>query len=186
MANTDKTAIFIAEGFEEIEALTVVDILRRAGIEISMVSITDSLQVCGSHKIQVTVDKTFDEVNFDDIDMIILPGGMPGTTNLDAYKPLKDKIQEFYDNGRLISAICAAPGVFGRMGLLEGRDACAYPGCEDQLLGANVVKTETAVSNHVLTSRGMGTAIPFALKIVERFQGTEAADKMAASIVYRQ
>ncbi|MCR5101474.1 MAG: DJ-1/PfpI family protein [Butyrivibrio sp.] len=180
-----KTAIFMADGFEEIEGLTVVDLLRRAGIEISMVSISDSLMVKGSHGIKVQVDKLFKEVNFDELDMIILPGGQPGTTNLDNYEPLKEKIAEFDKAGKYISAICAAPGVFGRMGILKGKKACSYPACEDQLTGADVQKTETTVDGHILTSRGMGTAIAYGLAIVERFQGKEAADKLGENIVYK-
>ena len=118
-----KTAIFIAEGFEEIEALTVVDLLRRAKIDIRMISVSDSLSVTGSHGITVQCDAFFDSVDFAELEMIILPGGLPGTTNLEAFGPLMEQIREFDRTGKYISAICAAPGILGRMGILKGRRA---------------------------------------------------------------
>ena len=181
-----RTAIFIAEGFEEIEALTAVDLLRRAEIEIQMVSINGNRTVTGSHGITVQCDTLFENVELDSLDMIILPGGAPGTKNLDAFAPLKDRIREFDQQGRYISAICAAPGILGRMGLLKGRKACSYPTTEDQLDGAQVQHTETVISDHILTSRGMGTATAFGLAIVGRLQGEEKAEKLGRAIVYKQ
>ena len=178
-------AVFFANGYEEIEALTVVDLTRRAGIETWMVSITDEKTVTGSHGITVSMDKTLSEVNFEEVDMIVLPGGMPGTLNLEACEPLMEKVKEFDANGKYISAICAAPTVFGHLGLLKGKKACCYPSMEDGLVGAEVTFEPTAVADHILTSRGMGTAIDFGLQIIARFQGQEAADEMAAKIVYR-
>lgn len=181
-----KTAIFLAEGFEEIEALTVVDLLRRAGIEITTASITGSRQVCGSHGIKVEADALFEDINFDDTDMIILPGGMPGTDNLDACEPLKARIREFADAGKKLSAICAAPRVLGKMGVLSGKRATCYPGNEELLKGADPQTTEVVKDGNFITSRGMGTAIPFGLAIIEEFQGKEAADDMAKKIIFRQ
>ncbi len=181
-----KTAIFLADGFEEIEALTVVDLLRRAGIEITTVSITDETKVRGSHSIMVDSDTTLKEFDFEGLDMLILPGGMPGTANLDACAPLKEKIKEFNDKGKLLSAICAAPTVYGQMGLLNGLKACCYPGREPDLTGAFISYDEVTKDKNFITSRGMGTAIPFGLAIIEQFQGKEAADDMAKKIVYRQ
>ncbi|WP_026660981.1 DJ-1 family glyoxalase III [Butyrivibrio sp. AC2005] len=178
-------AIFLADGFEEIEGLTVVDICRRAGLTIDMVSVMGTLQVTGSHGIEVKADKLLDEVKFDEMDMLVLPGGMPGTTNLEKTEKLVEQIRAFDAAGKYISAICAAPGVFGRAGLLQGRKACVYPGLEGELKGADVQMTETTVDGHILTSRGMGTAIPFALAIVERFCGKETADKLGKGIVFR-
>lgn len=181
MANT---AIFLANGFEEIEALTVVDILRRAQIGITTVSITGSKSVEGSHGIKVEADETFDNYDFGNTDMIILPGGMPGTKNLDACAPLKAKIEEFNNSGKMLAAICAAPTVYGKMGLLNGKRACCYPGCEGDLLGASVSTDPVTKDGNIITSRGMGTAIPFALAILEHFKGKEAADQMAKGIVF--
>ena len=178
------TAVFLAEGFEEIEALTVVDLLRRARIGCGTVSITEDHKVTGSHKIPVIADQVFAEVDFDNLDMIILPGGMPGTNHLKECEPLKEKIRMFDETHRHLAAICAAPTVFGEMGLLEGRNACCFPGLEDGLVGATALKEEVVVDGHFITSRGMGTAIPFGLEIIRCFQGREAAKGMAERIVY--
>ena len=179
-----KTAIFLAEGFEEIEALTVVDLLRRAGIEITTASITGNKQVSGSHGIKVEADALLDDINFNDTDMIILPGGMPGTNNLDAWEPLKAQIKAFADAGKKLAAICAAPTVYGKMGLLKGKKACCYPGCDGDLIGADVTTEAVTKDGNFITSSGMGTAIPFALAILEHFNGKEAAEQMAQAIVY--
>ena len=178
-------AVFFANGYEEIEALTVVDLTRRAGIETWMVSVSEERKVTGSHGIEVTMDKTLAEVDFAQVDMIVLPGGMPGTINLEACEPLMKKVREFDKDGKYISAICAAPTVFGHLGLLNGKKACCYPGMEEGLEGADVTYESTAVSEHILTSRGMGTAIDFGLEIIARFHGREEADEMAKKIVYK-
>ena len=180
-----KTLIFLADGFEEIEALTVVDLLRRAGIDIAMVSIMGKKSVTGSHRITVEADELLDEADFDSADMLILPGGMPGTSNLFACDALKERIKEFFDNKKLLAAICAAPTVYGKMGLLEGVKACCYPGCETNLKGADVRTTEVTRDGNFITSRGMGTAIPFGLAIIEEFQGKDSADAMAEKIVFK-
>ena len=184
--NNMAIAVFFANGYEEIEALTVVDLTRRAGIETWMVSITDEKKVTGSHGIEVSMDKTFTEVDFSQVEMIVLPGGMPGTLNLEACSPLMEKVKEFDKNGKYISAICAAPTVFGHLGLLNGKKACCYPSMEDGLVGAEVIYDSTAVADHILTSRGMGTAIDFGLQIIACFQGEEAAKEMAEKIVYHK
>ena len=178
-------AVFFANGYEEIEALTVVDLTRRAGIETWMVSVTEEKKVTGSHGIEVTMDKVLKEVDFEEVEMIVLPGGMPGTLNLEACKPLMEKVKEFDEKGKYISAICAAPTIFGHLGLLNGKKACCYPGMEQDLEKAEVVYDSTAVANHILTSRGMGTAIDFGLRIISVFHGNEAAEEMAKKIVYK-
>ncbi len=180
-----KTAIFLADGFEEIEALTVVDLLRRAGIEITTASIMGRKDVTGSHSIKVEADALLEDIDFGSLDMIILPGGQPGTRNLDACDPLKTRIKEFADSGKMLAAICAAPTVFGGMGLLNGKKACCYPSCEVGLTGADVQTSEVTKDGSFITSRGMGTAIPFGLAIIEHFQGKDAADDMAQKIVFR-
>ena len=177
-------AIFLANGFEEIEALTVVDLCRRAGLSIDMVSVMDDIHVTGSHGIEVRADKMLADVKFDEMDMLVLPGGMPGTTNLENTKLLMEQIHAFNNAGKYISAICAAPGIFGRAGILEGRKACVFPGLEKELKGADVQMTQTTVDGHILTSRGMGTAMAFGLAIVERFCGKETADELGKKVVY--
>lgn len=181
----NKTAIFLAPEFEEIEALAVVDLLRRADIEIDMVSISVKYEVTGSHGITVYADRVWSEVNFEDIDMIILPGG-PGTKRLEACEPLLKQIKEFYKNGKYISAICAAPSILGHLGMLKGRNACSFPTYESQLEGAIVTQSQVEVSDHIITSRGMGCAIPFGLAIVERFKGKETAERLAEKIVFKK
>ena len=180
-----KTAIFLADGFEEIEALTVVDLLRRADIDITTVSIMGRKNVTGSHKITVEADSLLEDADFDSLDMLILPGGMPGTTNLGACKALTDKIKEFDEKDKMLCAICAAPTVFGGLGILKGKKACCFPGREKDLLGADVQTTPVTKDGHFITSRGMGTAMDFGLAIIEHYQGIDAATSMASKIVYK-
>lgn len=179
-----RLAIFFAEGFEEIEALTVVDICRRCGLDIDMVSITEEKVVKGSHGIEVKADKIFSEMDFDAYDMLILPGGMPGTKNLEAHEGLMAQIDAFYETGKHIGAICAAPSIFGHRGILKGRRACCYPSFESHLAGAQVTAGPVEISDSVVTSRGMGTAIDFGLAIAGIFCGEERAEELAKSIVY--
>lgn len=180
-----KLAVFFAEGFEEIEALTVVDVCRRCGIETDMVSVTETEQVKGSHNITVTADRVFSAVDFAEYDMLALPGGMPGTKNLEAHEGLMAQVDAFYENGKYVAAICAAPSVLGHRGILKGRNACCYPGFESHLEGADVTENKVEISDNVITSRGMGTAIEFALAIAGIFCGGEKAREMAKAIVYR-
>lgn len=179
-----KAAVFFATGYEEIEALTVVDLLRRAQIEAVCVSIDNEKSVTGSHKISVAMDAGIDEIDFDSFDILVCPGGMPGTRNLEACRKLTDNIRKFYDSGKLIAAICAAPSIFGHMGLLQGRKACIYPGMEAELTGAEVVYDQVVKADHVITSRGMGTAIAFGLEIVASLFNRETADKLGKTVVY--
>lgn len=180
-----KVAVFFAEGYEEIEALTVVDICRRGGIETDMVSVTENLEVKSSHGVTVKMDKTFSGLDFDEYDMLVLPGGMPGTKNLEAHEGLMRQIDAFYAVGKYIGAICAAPSIFGHRGILKGRRACSYPSFESHLEGAEVTAGPVEVSDNVVTSRGMGTAIEFGLAILKIFCGEEKAADMAKAIVYR-
>ncbi len=179
-----KIAVFFGEGFEEIEALTVVDICRRAGIEVKMVSITGQDVVTGAHKISVGMDMQFEDVDFASLDMLVLPGGMPGTKNLEAHAGLMEQIDRFYKEGKLLGAICAAPSIFGHRGMLKGRKACCYPGFEKDLEGAMVMTAKVTVDNHVITSRGMGTAMDFALAITASLCGEEVAQKLSRTIIY--
>lgn len=179
-----RAAVFFGTGYEEIEALTVVDILRRAGITADMVSITGEREVTGSHGVTVKMDQLFEEVDFDSIDIIVLPGGMPGTTNLEAYQPLMDKVDDFYRQDKYIAAICAAPSILGHKGILKGKKACSNPGFESHLDGADVKQEPVVVDGHIITSRGMGTAIPFGLAILEQFAGEEAALQMRKKLVF--
>lgn len=179
-----KIGVFFGTGFEEIEALTVVDLLRRAEIETVCVSIDNTRTVVGSHEIEVTMDQGIKELDFDSLDMIVCPGGMPGTKNLENCTLLSEQIQQFYKQEKWISAICAAPSIFGHLGLLKNRKACIFPGMESELIGADVVFDDVVEDGKVITSRGMGTAIPFGLAIVAKIKGKELADQLGKKIVF--
>lgn len=176
--------LFLADGHEEIEALTVVDLLRRAGVEIETVSITGNKKVVGSHGIAHMADKLFDEADFDVAKMLVLPGGMPGTKNLEAYEPLMSKVDEFAQSGKYIAAICAAPTIFGHRGLLKGKEACCYPNMDNQLEGAKVKFNPVCHDGNIITSRGLGTAIEFALEIISTLSDAATAQKIASSVVF--
>lgn len=180
----NKIGIFMADGCEEIEGLTVVDIMRRAGIHITTISISDKKEVAGAHGITFLADAKKDEVDFSTLDGIVLPGGMPGTTNLGADETVDKVIREFAAGGKLVAAICAAPSVLGQAGLLNGKHATSYPGFEPKLTGAVTSEDPVVQDGNVITSRGMGTAIAFALEIVSYFTDKKTADKLAESIIY--
>lgn len=181
-----KIGIFLADGFEEIEGLTVVDILRRAGMEAKMISIVERKEICGSHKISVQADALFEDVDFAQLDGVVLPGGMPGTLNLGAHAGVNEIIKSFAREDKLVAAVCAAPSVLGQAGLLQGRKATCYPGYEDKLTGAEVIYDEVAEAGNIITSRGMGTTIAFALRITAYLAGEEKAQELAEKIIYRQ
>ena len=185
MCNVKKAAVFFGTGYEEIEALTVVDLLRRAGIEVTCVAIDGQKQVMGAHHINVDMDAAIEGLDFDSFDILVCPGGMPGTKNLEACKALTDQLRRFYESGRLIGAICAAPQIFGHLGFLKNRKACIYPGMEAELIGAEVTYDPVVQSDIVITSRGMGTAIAFGLQIIANLLDQKSADELAAKIVYR-
>lgn len=175
--------LFMADGFEEVEGLTVVDILRRAGVELKTVSIMGRKNITGSHQIEVVADLTFEEIT-EKADMLILPGGMPGTLHLKAHKGLEQLIRESTGHGTYLAAICAAPTVYGEQGLLKGKKATCYPGMENGLVGAEVRYESVVMDGTFITSRGLGTAIDFALKLVEVLESREVADTIAKQIVY--
>lgn len=179
-----KIAIFFSEGYEEIEALAVVDICRRCDLEIDMVSITEDKFVAGSHGINVEMDKTFSQVDFAEYDMLVLPGGLKGTLGLEAHEGLMAQIDAFYESGKYIAAICAAPSIFGHRGILKGRKACSYPSFESHLEGATVTAGPVEISDNVITSRGMGTATEFGLAIAGIFVGKDAATETAEKFIY--
>ena len=179
----NKVVLFLADGFEEIEGLTVVDILRRDGIELETVSIMGRKEIHGSHDITVLADTTFEEAKFDDVTMFVLPGGGIGTINLKKYEPLKTLIKKAYEDGKYVAAICAAPTFLGEIGILKDKKACCYGGMESGLMCKTVSFDDVTVDGNVITSRGMGTALTFSLKLLEILSGEEAADKMARMIM---
>jgi 4-methyl-5(b-hydroxyethyl)-thiazole monophosphate biosynthesis len=179
-------AILLADGFEEIEALTPLDVLRRAGLDVKTVAITSKIAI-GSHGIPVVCDLCADEVNYDEVSAVIFPGGMPGSLNLDA-SPVSDKmIDSVNKKGGIIAAICAAPLVLGHRGLLEGKRATCYPGFEKELTGAAVVSggcvIDTSEKGTVVTAAGMGVAYDFGMKLVELLRGKACADHIHAAVM---
>lgn len=182
--NMSKVCVFFGTGFEEIEALTVVDILRRAGIETDMVSVMDERTVLGSHQIPVVMDKLLSEVDFGSVDVLVLPGGLEGTKNLEACGMLMEQVDAFVSSGKMVCAICAAPSILGHRGLLDGKKAIAYPGFEEQLTGAQVVYEPAVRDGNIITGRGMGCSIPFALEILKCLADEKTAAAMAEKIVY--
>ncbi len=180
-----KALVFLANGFEEIEGLTVVDLLRRAGIETQMVAVSGSIEVQGSHGITVHADVLFEDMDDSGAELYVLPGGMPGTKRLAANETLGKLLQEAAaSSGKKVAAICAAPSVLGGLGILKGRRAACYPGFEDQLIGAEVSMDPVVVSGNVITSRGMGTAIPFGLELVAQMKDRASADALSEKIVF--
>ena len=165
-----RVGIFLADGFEEIEGLTVVDILRRAGIDISMISINGKKKVTGAHGIALDTDEDIVQCDLDKLDMLVLPGGMPGTMNLAACEKLTEALKKADQEKRGIAAICAAPSVLGDLGFLKGKKDVCYPGFESRLTGAEVLAVPVVTDGHITTSRGMGTAIAFALELTKRLK----------------
>lgn len=180
-----KVYIFLAEGFEEIEGLTVVDLLRRAEIDIQMVSMTGKKKVMGAHGINVEADELYEMVEIEEADMLVLPGGMPGTKNLMFHSDFCWQLKKHYETGKAVAAICAAPTILGENGMLEGRRAVCYPGFEEDLKGATIETLEVVTDGNVITSRGLGTAIEFAAAIITYFAGEEKAKEIKESVIYR-
>ena len=178
-----KIAVHLATGFEEIEAITIIDVLRRAGMEVVMVSMNEEKTVSGSHQIPVVADKLFSETDYKQVDMIVLPGGMPGAKNLDQHEGLRAQILEFNEQGKPLGAICAAPLVLGHLNLLKGKQAVCYPGFEKELIGATVKNQPTLVDKNIVTGRGVGAALNFALQIVEMLAGKQKADQLAGAML---
>lgn len=178
-----KVFAFLADGFEEVEALAVIDLLKRAKIDTVMVSIMDTLTVTGAHKIQVIADKLYSEIDYKEADLLFLPGGGTGTKNLKAHKELADALLDFAaDDTKRIAAICAAPSVLGSLGILKGKKATCYPGFEDQLLGAKVVTDGVVTDGRITTAKGMGVSIELGLELIKLLVDKETADTIKEQI----
>ncbi len=182
-------AVFLAPGCEEIEALTVVDILFRAGIECHTISVGEDRLVTSSHEVSVLANRHIDDadLDLDAYDMLVLPGGIPGTPNLHANDKLMDAVRAFAAANRPVSAICAAPSILAEEGLLRGRRATSNPGFHEVLAqhGAEVAPNEpVVVDGNFTTSQGMGTAIDFGLEIVRRYKGDDEVERLKGAVVY--
>ena len=158
--------IFLAQGFEETEYIATADVLLRGGAQVTTVAI-DDIEVTGAHGITIKADCNIYDCDFSDGEMFVLPGGMPGTNNLQDCEELIKLLKDAYKKGKYIGAICAAPKILGELGFLEGRDATCYPGFEQFLEGANVVDKSVAHTGNIITANGMGGAIEFGLKLLE-------------------
>ena len=175
--------VFLADGFEECEALAPVDILRRAELEVKTVGVGNK-EITGAHGITVVCDIADTEAVADNLNAVILPGGMPGTLNLGANETVNAVIKKFAAEGKMVAAICAAPSVLGAAGILEGRHATCYPGFEEKLNGAVALEDAVVIDGHIITSRGMGTAIDFGLAIIWYLLDDETAEKVKNGIMY--
>lgn len=174
--------LFLANGFEEIEGLTALDVLRRAGEEVMTVGV-GSEKIVGSHKVPVICDTTVDKIEkTDDLKAVILPGGMPGTLNLEADKTVQEYIDFAYEKGALVCAICAAPSILGHKGLLQGKKAVCFPGFEKDLAGAEISKNGVVRDGNIITAKGMGVSLEFGLEILAVLQGKEKADAVKAAV----
>lgn len=179
-----KVYVFLADGFEEIEALTVVDLLRRAEVQVVTVSVSEHLLVHGGHDIDVMADQLFKDGSFSDGDMLVLPGGKLGTEGLRKHEGLRVLVEEYDTKNRWVAAICAAPSILGGLGMLKGRQAVSHPSVEDKLEGAKVLHVPVVRDGHIVTSRGLGTANDFALELISVLADRHLAEQIAESIVY--
>ena len=180
-----KIAVFIADGTEEVEAITPVDLLRRAKIDCDVVSVMESNTVTASRGIVITADKNIKDIDFADYDMLVLPGGIKGTENLGSTAALTDAVVDFARNGKAVAAICAAPTIFSGLGLLKGVPATCNPSFFDKLEtdGALLDRDSVVVrSDNIITSQAMGTSVPFGLEIVKYFAGEEVASSLKSNI----
>ena len=192
----NEVCVFLADGFEEIEGLTVVDLLRRAGIETRTVSIMGQEEIKGAHGIIVKADSLFENTDFSEVKMLVLPGGMPGTIHLKEHKGLEELILKHNEEKKYLAAICAAPTVFGGMGILKGKKAIVVVGggsmkrfgfLDKVVSYLQEATCQPAVTDgHITTSRGLGTAIDFALALISELRDKESADTISKQVVYER
>ena len=178
-----KALVFLATGFEEMEAVGTIDILRRGNVETVTVSVTGNKIVTGVHSIQVIADELIESVDCSAYDALVLPGGGPGSEMLNKHDGLRKAIVDHYENGKLIAAICAAPRVFGRLGLLKGKNATCYPGIEPELTGATIVNEPTVTDSNTITGRGPGFVFDFGLAIVKYLNSADKANDVAKALL---
>jgi len=181
-----KVLIHFANGFEEVEAITPVDVLRRAGCDVVTVSVTGKKEVTSARGVTVLADKLFEEINYSQADMIMLPGGQPGSDNLNKHEGLKKQIKSYHEQGKMVSAICAAPLVLGSLGILKGKKATCYPGTEPQLTGAICTSNAVEVDGNIITGKGPGVALKFSLTLVEKLVGKAKADEVKKAMIFEE
>lgn len=176
--------LFLATGFEEVEALGIVDACRRGGLTLKTVSVTGNLLVESSHGVKIQADALFEDCSFDDADMLVLPGGMPGSTNLKEHEGLRNVILKHYEASKPLAAICAAPMVYGSLGLLKGKKATCYPGFDKYLEGAEYTGKLVEHDGQFFTGKGAGAAFALGFAIVEHFCGKEVVENVKNGVVY--
>ena len=179
-----KVFMFLANGFEDIEALIPLDVLRRGGVDVKTVSITGSLVAESAHGVKIEADLLFDDADLQDADLLMLPGGMPGASNLNEHEGLKKALVEQAEAGRLVSAICAAPLVLGGLGLLNGKRATCYPGFEQTLIGAEYTAALFTVDGNIVTGEGPAAAFPYAYTLLAMLTDEETARGVAEGMRY--
>ncbi len=172
--------VYLAQGFEEVEAISVIDMLRRAGVEVNTVSVEGEF-VTGAHNITIKADMLIGEEK--PSEMIFLPGGMPGVTNLLNCEALREILVKHNSDGKMIAAICAAPMILGRLGIVNGKKAVCYPGFEDELKGAEVLFDNVCVSSNIITSRGAGTALELSYELIKILKSYQKADDIKKGII---
>ena len=179
-----KAVVFLADGFEECEALIVVDILRRAGVETIMASAMDEIQVDSSRHIKVLADAFADEVDYESADLIVLPGGRLGVDNLSKRAIVKEKCREFAAD-KYVAAICAAPSLLAELGLLEGKKATCHPDVEGEMPGAILTRESAAIDGNIITGQALGASFDFAFELVRILVGGEKAEQIRKAICYK-
>ena len=175
---------FLANGFEDIEALGPVDVLRRGGLDVKTVSLSGDLLVSSAHGVQVKADMLFEDVNFDDADLLLIPGGMPGAKNIDEHDGVRRALVAHAANEKLIGAICAGPMVLGHLGLLRGKKATCYPGFEDQLDGAVYTAAPVTIDGNIITGKGPGATLAYAYALLGQFKGERVVEEMKKGMMY--
>lgn len=180
-----KVCVFLADGFEECEGLLAVDLLRRAGVEVTTAGLNETTAVRSSHGIHLQADARAADLDLGGFDMLVLPGGGVGTDNLAASELVTGAVRRQLQAGKQVAAICAAPSVLGRMGLLDGLEATCYPGFERYMPAARMQNADVAVTDQIITGRALGAAIPFALALIARLEGQAKADQVQKMIVYQ-
>lgn len=181
-----KVILFLAEGFEEVEALTVVDYLRRKDINVDAVSITEDNKVKGAHEILVLADKTINDIkDIDDYDAVIIPGGLPGATNLRDNDKVIDVVKKVNENGKLTAAICAGPIVLERAGIIKDKKVTSYPGFEDDLKNGVYIEQNVVRDGSIITARGPALAVDFAIEIIKYLLGEEKSEELKKDILYK-
>lgn len=179
----NKVAVFLAVGFEEIEAVSTIDVLRRGDMTVDMISVSGNLDVEGAHGISMKCNRLFYDVDYTEYEVLVLPGGMPGADNLNKHEGLTNLLPEFLEQGKKVAAICAAPMILGRLGLLKGLEAICYPGFEAYLEGAQISSKTVVKDGNVITAKGAGVAMHFGLEILKWFLPLDEVTELKTNVM---